>query len=199
MRYATAVRRLRQIAENAHRVNVPGEDPLLLAVYTFGSLLEHPTEVAAVDIALVCDAPADELSWRAEPPWTRGIAEMLRLNKAPVRWYFRPATWPVSNHVIREPLRIWSLEGVAEQALTALADGQSQLLRLPAPSRTEQREQQGIELAAALRQLRQVHDSYWERDWRHNHHGSGVYPEAHLYNAVSGYLDLLDADQEYVP
>jgi hypothetical protein len=129
MRYATAVRRLRRIAEDAHRVNT-GEAPLLLAVYTFGPLLEHPAEVAAVDIALVCDAPAGELSWRTEPPWTLGIVETLRLNKAPVCWYFRPATWPVSNHVIREPLQIWSLEGVAEQTLTALADGEAEPLRL---------------------------------------------------------------------
>lgn len=192
MRYATAVRRLRQIAEDAHRVNT-GEAPLLLAVYTFGPALEHPGDVAAVDIALVCDAPAGELSWRTEPPWTLGIVETLRLNKAPVRWYFRPATWPVSNHVVREPLQIWSLEGVAERALTALANAEAQPLRLAAPSRTEQREQQAIELAAARRQLRQVHDSYWDRHWRHSHHGSGVYPENHLYNAVSGYLDLLDA------
>lgn len=194
MRYATAVRRLRQIAEDAHRVN-SGAAPLLLAVYTFGPLLEHPAEVAAVDIALVCDAPAGELCWRTEPPWTLGIAEVLRLNRAPVRWYFRPATWPVSNHLIREPLQIRSLEGVVEQALTALADGQAQPLRLAAPSRTEQREQQAVELAAARRQLREVHDGYWDRDWRHGHHGSGLYPETHLYNAVSGYLDLLDAGE----
>ncbi len=110
MRYATAVRRLRQIAEDAHRVN-SGAAPLLLAVYTFGPLLEHPAEVAAVDIALVCDAPAGELCWRTEPPWTLGIAEVLRLNRAPVRWYFRPATWPVSNHLIREPLQILVARG----------------------------------------------------------------------------------------
>jgi hypothetical protein len=199
MRYATAVRRLRQIAEDAHRANLLGDDPLLLAIYTFGPLLEHHTEVEAVDIALVCDAPADELSWRAEPPWTLGIVEVLRLNKAPVRWYFRPATWPVSNHLIREPLRIWSLEGADEQALAALADSQAQPLRLPAPSRTEQREQQAAELAAARWQLRQVHNSYWDRNWRHTHSRHGVYPETHLYNAVSGYLNLLDAHEEHTP
>jgi hypothetical protein len=199
MRYATAVRRLRQIAADAHRVNLPNEDPLLLAVYTFGPLLQHPAEIEAVDIALVCDAPADELSWRAEPPWTLRIVETLRLKEAPVRWYFRPATWPVSNHIIREPLRVWSLEEADEQALTGLVDGRAQPLRLPAPSRTVQRAQQAAELAAARRRLRQVHDSYWDRDWRHAHSRPGVYPETHLFNAVSGYLDLLDAGEEHAP
>lgn len=169
-------------------------------MYTFGALLdERPGELEAVELALVCDSPADELSWCAEPPWTLGIVEVLRLNKAPVRWYFRPATWPVSNHVIREPLRIWSLDGVDEHALDALEAGQPQPLRLPARSPAQQSEQQAAELVAARWQLRYVRDHYWDRDWRAAHHGHGIYPETHLYNAVSGYLDLLDADHQRTP
>jgi hypothetical protein len=190
------VRRLRQIAEDAHRANVLREDPVLLAVYAFGPLLEHPEELEAVDVALVCDAPTDELTWHAEPPWTLALVDVMRLNKAPVRWFFRPATWPVSNHVIREPLRIWSLEGVDEQALTELAEGRHQPLRLPAPSRSEQREQRLAELAAARLHLRRVRDEFWDREWRRDHQGAGIHPEDHLHNAVSGYLDLLDVDEE---
>ena len=33
----------------------------------------------------------------------------------------------------------------------------------------------------------------WERIWRSANRGLGIYPERHLWNAVHGYLSLLDA------
>jgi hypothetical protein len=138
MRYATAIRRLRQIAEDAQQVRLPGEDPLVAAIYTFGTILEAPAQLEVVDIALVADEPADELTWGAEPPWTVGVVERLRLDKAPVRWFFRPTVWPVWNHHIREPLRIYSAtDGPDADALTALAHSDAEHLRLPAPSAAE--------------------------------------------------------------
>lgn len=197
MRYATAVRRLRQIAENGHRTSLPGDDPMVAAIYTFGAIFQAPHELDVVDIGLVLDAPADELSWGAEPQWTVGIVETLRLNKAPVRWYLRPTIWPVWNHRIREPLRIYSAEdGPDEQALQALSRGQSHELRLPAPTAAERAEQVAIELDLARRHLRAVQDHYWDGDWRREHKGFGIYPETHLWNAVWGYLDLHDAVQQ---
>jgi hypothetical protein len=196
VRYATAVRRLRQIAEDAYRVGVPGEAPVLAAIYTCGAIFETPGEVDAVEVAVVLDEPADELCWGAEPPWTAGIVQRLRLNKAPVRWYFRPAVWPVWNHRIRRPLRIYSAaSGADERALTALAAGNADRLRLPAPSEQEQRNQVAAEFDAARWHLRAVQRQYWEPDWRREHKGFGIYPETHLWNAVWGYLDLYDAAQ----
>jgi hypothetical protein len=45
----------------------------------------------------------------------------------------------------------------------------------------------------ALSRLRSVHASYWDYDWRRDNRGGGRYPEHELWEAVQGYLDLLDA------
>lgn len=199
MRYATAVRRLRQIAGDAHRVNWPGEDPVLLAVYTFGPVLDHPDELDWVDVALVLDSPPEELSWGVEPPSASGIIQVLRLDKSPVRRFWRPAVWPVWNHMIREPVRIWSLDGPDEAVLNALERGKPGPPRMPAPFDAERREQTAMELAASLAHLREVRDRYWDSEWRRDHQGYGTYPENHLWNAVWGYLDLSDAARQLGP
>jgi hypothetical protein len=59
-----------------------------------------------------------------------------------------------------------------------------------------QREQLAGELEVALSRLRSVHTSYWDYDWRRANRGGGRYPEHELWEAVQGYLDLLDADKE---
>jgi hypothetical protein len=48
-------------------------------------------------------------------------------------------------------------------------------------------------LGIALANLRDVHRNYWERDWRREHRGDNRFPENTLWEAVEGYLDLLDA------
>jgi hypothetical protein len=40
------------------------------------------------------------------------------------------------------------------------------------------------------------HASYWDYDWRRENRGGGRYPEHELWEAVQGYLDLLDASQQ---
>ena len=55
------------------------------------------------------------------------------------------------------------------------------------------REQLAGDLDAALRHLREVRDRYWDYDWRKEHRGPGHYPEHELWEAVEGYLDILDA------
>jgi len=42
----------------------------------------------------------------------------------------------------------------------------------------------------SLAYLRRVENRYWEREWRAEHRGSGIYPESQLWDAVRGYLDL---------
>jgi hypothetical protein len=39
------------------------------------------------------------------------------------------------------------------------------------------------------------HLRYWDHEWRREHKGLGRYPENELWEAVAGYLDLLDASQ----
>ena len=120
--------------------------------------------------------------------------EPASAGKAPVDWYWRPTGLPVANHLIHRPLRIWThVGGVDGTALDALARRAAEPLRLPPPDPRQEAEQLRAELAASLAHLRRLEAAYWERDWRVAHRGSGVHPENHLWDAVHGYLDLVDA------
>src|SRR6266536_215671 len=124
VRHETALRRLRTIAERCQRVSGLWEqEPVLLAAYVFGAVLDGRTEVPVVQVAFVLDLPADELTWCTHPPSCAGLPRLLEIDKAPVDWYWRPAVRPVSNHAIHRPLRIWSTDGVDDAALAALARG----------------------------------------------------------------------------
>jgi hypothetical protein len=196
MRYRAAVARLKTIAERCGQVASLWrvDDPVLRAAYAFGDVLDQPrADLPVVQVAFVLDLPADELTWGVEPQSCCGLPHLLEVEKVPVEWYWRPAAWPVSNHVIRRPLRIWTTGGVDAAALAALAGGEAESHRLPAPDPDDEREQLTEELAASLHHLRGVESGYWERSWRGEHRGSGIYPEHHLWNAVHGYLDLFAA------
>jgi hypothetical protein len=200
MRRATAVRRLRTIAERCRQVCPlwePGTG--LAAAYTFGPVLdrgegEEPS-IEVVQLVLVVHAGADEVTWSYRPATFTGLPYVLDLEKAPVDWYFRPLGHPVGNHRILRPLPIWTrAAGVHEQALAALADGRPEVLdrwREPAPRPAVLQRQLAQELAAARAQLVRARDGYWRRSWREAHHAAGTTPENYLWDAVNGYLDLL--------
>lgn len=193
MRHPTAVQRLRTIAGNCQRISHGWSDcPALVAAYAFGAVLDSPAEPAVVAVAFVLDRPADELTWGVQPPYCHSLIHLLDLQKAPVDWYWRPAAGPVGNHLIRRPLRFWSLDGGTDTtALDALARGEADALRLPDPPPAERRRQQATELEASLAQLRRVESEYFDRGWRSAHRGFGLHPENHLWDAVHGYLELL--------
>lgn len=146
-------------------------------------------------VAFVLNLPPHDLTWCARPQSCAGLPHLLEIHKAPVEWYWRPALWPVSNHVIDRPLRIWSVDGPDTVALDALDRGDAETQRLPAPADADAREQLTTEPAASLAHPHQVEARYWDRDWRNAHHGSGVCPENHLWDAAHGYLDLLTANR----
>lgn len=194
MHHSTAVRWSRTLAERAERtVGLWDDEPVLVEIYVFGAVLDSREDLEAVDVALVLDLPADELTWGARPQSCAGLPALLELDKAPVTWHLRPSARPVGNHHIERPLRVWSTEGPDVAALDALARGEAESLRLPAPGDDELREQLSDELQACLAHLCEVADAYWQPDWRRKHRGLGEYPENHLWNAVNGYLDLLGA------
>lgn len=200
MRYATAVRRLRAVAEACdHWGSVQDglTETRLTAAYVYGPVLEEPgSDLDLVHVALVIDLPAEELPWGAEPPECSSLAAVLRLDKAPVLWRFRPSERPVWNHAIHRPLPIWTLEGIRNEALDSLAGLRAEPFRLPEPGMTELAGQTERELAASSAHLRAVRDRYWDdAEWRRAHRGGGRYPENHLWDAVNGYLDLLDAQR----
>jgi hypothetical protein len=170
------------------------DEPVLVGVYAFGAVLERcPTDIDVVQMAFVLNLPVDELTWCAQPESCLGLPYLLQIDKAPVDWYWRPAAWPVANHLIYRPLRVWSLDGPDEAALDALEHGTAEDLRMAAPTAEQLHEQLSAELAACLAHLRRVEAGFWEREWRSTNRGSGIYPENHLWDAVHGYLDLLDA------
>lgn len=194
MRFKKAVERLRTIADECERIRPLWTDEVALtAVYTFGEVLEYPDELPFIQIALVVDRPAEELTWGAQPEYCEAVAQQLRLDKAPVGRCWRPEAWPVWNHVIKRPLLIWSTDGPNGEALDALVRRDADSVRLPAPQPEHEREQLEVEFEACLAHLRKIEQTYWEQDWRRDHRGFGIYPENHLWNAVHGYLDLLTA------
>jgi hypothetical protein len=197
MKYDKAIQMLRAIAERCDRVSrlwEEDEQSPLVGAYAFGSVLDGPDAVEQVGVALVLDAPAAELTWGARPVSFSGLPHLLELERAGLDWCWRPAVWPVANHVIVRPVRIWSLDGVDSPALEALAARQAEQYRLPAPDREDAADQVAFELEESLAHLRRVTANYWEPDWRRENRGyGGVSPEHHLWRAVRGYLELRDA------
>ena len=201
MRRATAVKRLWAVAERCQQVcSLWDPDSGLVAVHTFGSVLDLSDEdgsVEVIQLALIVRHDPDEVTWCARPPTYSGLPYVLDLEKAPVDWYFRPASGPVANHRIVRPLPIWSRDGgVHEAALAALAGRDAaglQELREPAPKPAVLDRQLAEDLAAAAAHLQRVRDRFWARGWRQAHHAAGAYPENYLWDAVNGYLDLLAA------
>lgn len=197
MQRRTAIKHLRTLTGLCNTANLPSDDPILVEVYAYGDILDpRIEEMDVVSVALVLDLPADEVTWLALPGVTVWLTHHLRLDKVPVHSHRRPTVWPVWNHVIRRPVRIWTEEGGAdEDALTAISDGDAERLRLPAPSAEYEAEQLAVELGASLAHLRRVQESFYEREWRTTHKSPNIYPEDHLWHAVEGYLDLLDANR----
>lgn len=141
----------------------------------------------------VQNLPPDEVTWESQPPGTGWLVESLRLDKGGFTYQWRSRRTPVWNHRIRGPVRFWSLDGLDDAVLRALSERRFDELPRLSASPSDVRAHTEAELDAALAHLRAVHDEYWEREWRRDHRGGGRYPENHLWEAVDGYLDLLDA------
>ncbi|MEW9546789.1 hypothetical protein [Nonomuraea sp. NPDC050783] len=198
MKYPLAVRRLRRLAETCDQTRrVAAAEPFLLAAYVFGELVEGADPVGRLEVVLVVNLPPAEVTWGSQPPGAAWLVDFLELDKGGVDYWWRSHRDPAWNHHVREPVRFWShADGVDEGVLGALRDRRPDLLRPGSPgSEREARARTAEELEAALDHLREVQRSFWDRKWRRRHRGLGRYPEHHLWEAVRGYLDLLDADR----
>ena len=194
MRYRRAVEKLRVLAEMCqHTTRPPLDEPLLYEAYVFGEVLDGADPVERVELALVLNLPPEDVPWESQPLGTAWLVHSLRLDKGGFAYWWRSRHRPVWNHHIRGPVRFWSLDGPDESVLHALAERRHADLPKDVVGPTELREQTAAELATALARLRAAHENYWERDRRREHRGSGRFPENHLWEAVNGYLDLLDA------
>ena len=191
VRFDTAVDRLGKIAEAYRDVSRYRDD--LAAAYVYGEVLTG-ADVEVVQVALAVELPPEELPWRSEPADLRALAEVLRLDRAPVRWVWRPAGEPVGNHEIIGAVRFWTrADGADSEVLGMLRD--RRLEELPREDVHAAAAQLNRDRERALSHLRDVADRYWEPGWRREHKGSGGHPEDHLWRAVHGYLDLLDASE----
>src|SRR6266704_762311 len=75
VRYGKAVHRLQMIAERCQRVSgLWDEAPPLIGAYAFGEILDAPEQLDSVQVALVLNHLAEDLTWCARP-----TAEPLRL------------------------------------------------------------------------------------------------------------------------
>lgn len=147
----------------------------------------------------VLDLPAEEVRWGARPPGVDRLVRDLRLDKGGYAHWWRSRHDPVWNHHIQGPVRFWSVDGADEEVLTALSERRFDDLPRVTAEPDEVRARASAEVDAALARLRDVHRNYWERDWRREHRGDDRYPENELWEAVDGYLDLLDASRAPKP
>lgn len=200
MRYRRAVAKLRLLADACQSTTrLALEEPFLREGYVFGEVLDGTDPVERLQVALTLDLPPEAVPWCSRPPGTPWLVESLRLDKGGFAYWWRSRNEPVWNHVIREPVRFWSLDGADEAVFDALRDHRfADLPRLTA-SPMQLRQRVEAELDLALAQLRVVHQKYWDRDWRGEHRGGGRYPEDHLWEAADGYLDLLNTSRRWPP
>jgi hypothetical protein len=191
VKYSTAVARLRSCAADLDRLAGVSEEPLLFEAWVFGELLDLPDQLDVISLALMVDLPADDVTWHARPQRTEAVASFLRFEKYPLRWFWRPAVWPVWNHAIDRAVRFWSHTGTETAALDALEDRRLDALTVVAPSCADALSQQLLtEHEAARQHLRDVVDRYDNREWRREHSGRGLHPDDHLWCAAKGLLDV---------
>lgn len=177
-------------------LRLPVEEPFLREAYVYGDVLAGKDPLEAPELLLVVNLAAGDLPWGAEPKECRWLADWLRLDKLGFLYRFRSREHPVTNASVREAVRFWSLDGPDGDVLQALVERRyDELPRVIADAESVPR-QRAAELRVALDSLRETCDRYWEPEWRRAHRGGGRYPENTLWDAVFGYLELLDAAGE---
>src|SRR5262249_10008456 len=153
------------------------------SMWAAGELLCDAESIEDVSVVLLLDLPARELPWIAAHPAGEWVSECLRLGKRPVRWWYRPQTWPAWNPAHRRVIRFGSDQGGCDDdVIGALRERHP--LSAAEPCLEERQVQLHEELALSRRHLAAVLDQYHDRDWRRQHQGFGIYPENHLWRAA---------------
>ena len=191
---STTIRHLVEMAEVAtERIRLRETDigwPLE-EMWVTGELLGLADTVETGAVVLVLDLPAEDLSWLALHPAGEWVGDQLRLGKRPLRWCYRPLTWPVWNHEHRRLVRFWSaVAGLDLAVVEALRSRRLDRLTVVEPSVDELAEQLREELAVSRRHLGAMLDTYWDLDWRRHHTGHDESPEHHLWRAATAVTDI---------
>lgn len=163
-------------------------------LWVTGDLLGFAESVEVGSVVLVLDLPADELPWLALHPAGEWAGHELHLGKRPMRWSYRPLTWPVWNHTHRRLVRFWSAaDGLDMGVIDALETRRFDGLVAAEPSKEHLVEQLQEELLVSRSHLRAMLHRYWDRDWRREHKGYDESPEDHLWRAASAVSEIQDA------
>lgn len=181
-------------------VPCPSEKALRDLRRRLGEVADGADPLDAVQVAVAINLSPEEVPWESSPEGTDWLANELRLSKGGFLYFWRSHLDPIWNHYIRGPVRIWSVDdGPDEQALTALEARDFGSLKRLIPEPADGRLQLREDLGAALAHLREVRDKYWDHGWRRGQRGYGRYPENELWEAVEGFLDLVDASRSSKP
>jgi hypothetical protein len=171
-------------------------ETMIAAAFVFGGMLDGETDLDRIALAFVVAEPAEVVPWMARPARLEALAATLDFTKLPLSWRWRPAEWPIWNHVIERGLRVWTADGGRDQvALAALAARQLDDIVLDAPQDSDALIAELLVERDVGRRHLAVTQSFYDRDWRREHRGEGVYPEDHLWWATAAFLELDDAMQ----
>ena len=197
MKFATSVGHLESVGRQADdylRLRDTDIDWPLAELWVGGALLEGPSELETTPLILMLDAPPEELTWLALHPGGDWICEDLRVTKRPISARYRPTVYPAWNCRDRRVLRFWSSDsGYDDDAVQALRDRQFDRLPIVSPTSAEFESQLQLELELCQQHLNTVMDRYWDRDWRQERKGFGMYPEDHLWRAASAVREIQTA------
>ena len=197
VRWERAVHHLGNLAAECERVadaTQQFDEPDMFRVeqlWAYGALLEAPHDLQVIRVALVVNRPPEDVAWFAEPSGAEWFANSTRLSKNPISAKWRSNLMPVWNHRIDRPALVWDrTQGVYEPVLAAIRDGNSESVRIPAPTRDEFVERLQEELAISRQAMRKTTEEYDDKRWS----PGKLAPQADaMWAASAGYLDVLDA------
>jgi hypothetical protein len=190
---STAIKRLGDIAEGLDSLALwPGTS--VTAAHVFGPLLDGSSDSEWLQIALVVEEPAETIPWMSRPPQFEGLPHLLRLDKLPVQWRWRPASWPVWNHEINRSACFWTQTGHLDQTvIDALTSGRVDQLSLHQPADSDELHAQlMLERDVSRAHVAEILDRFYDHGWRREHSGGGIYPQDHLWWATYGFLSIDD-------
>jgi hypothetical protein len=190
----TQVERLVAAADEVHGLAAAGFDVPLAELWVGGAILERADRLETYDVALVLDAPAEEVTWLALHAAGEWIADRLRLTKLGVAWFLRSTAHRVHNHRLGTMARVWTPAGSDRGLTDRLRSGELTSTDISMrPDDATLAAQLETELAQCQQHLATVLDGYHDRDWRRDHTGFVVHPEDHLWRAAQAVRELSDA------
>lgn len=173
----------------------PGDYPVV-AAWAAGSLLDPATDAVDWPVAVLSiDIPLIELPWMTSPPFKGYLDLVHRFDKGGMRAVYRPAGWPAWNAEFRRVVRFWSKDGGLDEKV--IEDLRARrFVEVVEPGVAEFEAQMRDELGVSRGYLDHVLGSFYEREWRQDHKGSGIYPGDHLWWAAAGYRGVEKALRE---